>query len=1491
MLKKTFAALLSLIMTMAVLLPGQLMTAFAEEAPQAAAEETPQAAAEETPAAETAVIVDDTVTDQTKKHYFTYTAATDKNGETGWAADRKPTIEGDENAKTQHWVWNNKSHAEAAKHTYTFTFTGTGVELVGVKNDSVNVFQMDEEKAVPTTINGEKDTPIVIYSKKDLKFGQHTVKATLPENSGTGLQVCYAKVYGSGDPVEPEVKPEGLKLEIPHNKQEGETNKFTYSKDWTISNAHSWSNKGTKDEIWYQVDFVGNAIEVYSGKNNPMGIVEYFIDDKSMGEFSLFHNGNIDETYITTFAGLKEGPHKFKAVATGKRDKESTNSLIDAAKVVVYHKPYEVKKLTCAQKELNLKEWQSQKLELTTEPSYISVEELTFTSDKEEVATVSKDGTVTAGRKGTANITVTPKTGSAAALTIPVTVTEATPNLGGSVVDVDTQYTQNRYEEVKGMTKRTETLTAWKNDTAISEIALVSKDCGLRNVTITAEELVEKDGVSKIPASNIKTTFIKSTQAYSGGYPGYGSLTRPIPQGNRQESSDILYQTTPMDMGYNVVQPVWVSIKVPKDAKAGTYTTNISVTAEGLKTPLTFTYTLTVQDATLKDATEFKDSFDIELWQYPYSSAEYYDVTPFSKEHLDILRPQMELYRDMGGHAITATIIEDAWDGQTYSAKDIHYPSMIKWKKVNGEMTYDYTDFDAWVNFNKELGIGDKIVLYSVAPWHMNFTYWENDKLVKKPMHPGSTEYKEMWTHFLKDLMKHVTDKGWFDQCYIGIDERGFRAEPFNVIESVKNEKGECFKTAGAINDYNAHHDIAMRVTDVNVGDNCVVGKNEASFNQFLADRKAKNLRTTLYTCTEHHPGNFSLSAPVESYWSVINAGEKTAGMLRWAYDAWVADPLRDTTHNAFEPGDCFLVYPDEKGVANPQPKSSVRLERMAQGVRDVNKLRQMMAEFPVMKQDVDTLYNKVKTVPQINHNFLNATQVQALRNEMDTFRAGIDTLTNRYVHLRDHGTDKVESITIVGGDVTLVEKETRQLEAALTPAGLVNTNVTWSSSDANIASVNETGLLTANKEGTATITATSVQDTTKTATIRVTVKQGLSLQNTLTEYQMPDKYLMDLEKAPNTPRQYLGQPDMICTRTGRLITAYPIGHGHGPLVMRISDDNGATWTEKTDLPKSWEKSQETPTLYTLDMPDGHERLMLITACPNWDLKKGGWDTAYSDDNGETWTELKNWHPNLPNGNKNFSIVGMASLVQLKDRTTGEYIPKWMGVYHDYGYVNYKTYLTFDQDGNEQWSAPVPYLSQYRDIESKNQLCEIGMFRSPDGNRIVGLARNQSHNGPAMMIYSDDEGKTWSCPTALPGSLAGERHKAVYDPVSGRMMIFFRQIKYDLNNNGKYDGGDDWHCGSWMMWVGTYEQLMNREDGDYCVTVSQDYSQNHYGGDTGYTGVCVLADGTVVADSYGHFDEAFSKKHGSDVRTDLCYIRQAKFKLSDLDREFGIQAK
>lgn len=590
---------------------------------------------------------------------------------------------------------------------------------------------------------------------------------------------------------------------------------------------------------------------------------------------------------------------------------------------------------------------------------------------------------------------------------VTVTVQTTTPEITGSIVDVNTQYTQDRYEEVLDLDKLKESLSAWKNDKAISMIALASVNCSLKNVMVMTSDF--KDGNSILPKDNITATFVKSTKAYDGPFLGYGDSTRPLPKddgSNRKESSDILYQTELIDVPFDSVQPVWIEFDIPADAKPGVYEGTLSVTADGIEDPLIFTYEVTVQNALIPDAIDFKDNFDIELWQYPYSVAEYYGTEPFSEEHFAYQKPIMEKYKEMGGHAITASIIEDAWGGQTYSANSVHYPSMIRWNQVGDEMNfeYDYTNFDKWVEFNKELDIGDKIVLYSIAPWHNSFTFYdESGELQQRRFNITTNQTQEIWRHFLEDLVEHLMDKGWFDDAYIGIDERGFSSAAFDVIESVTNENGEHLKTAGAMDAGNPN--LAMRVTDLTMGD-VAVHSDVNAYYDLLEKRNEEDLKTTLYSATEHVPGQFSLSQPVTSYWVVLNAARMQAdGLLRWALDAWVEDPLNDATHNAFEPGDSFFVFPGDKDADEPFVRSSIRLERLAEGVRDVNKLSVMVNEFPELQTEVDELFKTIETkVGKSSQNYLSDERVQSLIVETISFKEGLSELTDRYIELRgDH--------------------------------------------------------------------------------------------------------------------------------------------------------------------------------------------------------------------------------------------------------------------------------------------------------------------------------------------------------------------------------------------------------------------------------------------------------------------------------------------------------
>ena len=115
--------------------------------------------------------------------------------------------------------------------------------------------------------------------------------------------------------------------------------------------------------------------------------------------------------------------------------------------------------------------------------------------------------------------------------------------------------------------------------------------------------------------------------------------------------------------------------------------------------------------------------------------------------------------------------------------------------------------------------------------------------------------------------------------------------------------------------------------------------------------------------------------------------------------------------------------------------------------------------------------------------------------------------------------------------------------------------------------------------------------------------------------------------------------------------------------------------------------------------------------------------------------------------------------------------------------------------------------------------------------------------------------------------------------------------------------GNCFHCDIEQLWwdyakdVPFYEDLMEQNDGQCHILLCEDWANNRYSGDTGYTGMVVLPDGTFVMDSYGHWDKEFSQSwQGSDgsgynVKTDLCYIKQAKFKLADVIGESAIAVK
>ena len=327
---------------------------------------------------------------------------------------------------------------------------------------------------------------------------------------------------------------------------------------------------------------------------------------------------------------------------------------------------------------------------------------------------------------------------------------------------------------------------------------------------------------------------------------------------------------------------------------------------------------------------------------------------------------------------------------------------------------------------------------------------------------------------------------------------------------------------------------------------------------------------------------------------------------------------------------------------------------------------------------------------------------------------------------------------------------------------------------------------------------------------------------------------------------QYLGHPTTVLLEDGQtILCVYPKGHGRGAIVYKRSNDGGRTWSDRLATPASWATSREVPTLHRVVDASGIKRLILWSGLYPARL-------AVSEDDGDSWSELE------PVGDWG-GIVVMGFTEPLKQ--PGHYL----AMFHDDGRffqaqptikrpVEFTLLQTRSTDGGLTWSFP-----EVVQQDTAVHLCEPGLIRSPDGEEIAVLLRENSRTKNSHIIFSRDEGRTWSDPRELPDSLNGDRHTGKYTP-DGRLFISFRSVP----PRGKPAP----FAGDWVAWVGRYEDLVTGDEGEYHVRLMD----NTKGQDCAYPGVEVLPDGTIVTTTYGHWTADESP-----------YIVAVRLRLAELD--------
>lgn len=397
-------------------------------------------------------------------------------------------------------------------------------------------------------------------------------------------------------------------------------------------------------------------------------------------------------------------------------------------------------------------------------------------------------------------------------------------------------------------------------------------------------------------------------------------------------TADVISFDTRCEHPAGVNRAVWYEVNVPQSAVPGVYRGTVTSTAPGCQ-PVVQAVELEVKKSVLPAPKEWKIHLD--LWQHPQAVARWHDVEPWSREHFELMRPLMQRLADAGQKCITCTLLDEAWNAQTYD----WFPSMVSWVRgKDGVMRYDYSVLDAWIHFmHDEIGIQGQISCYSMLPWHLKVRYFdeESGQEAELSAEPGKPEFAAVWGPFLQDFHKHMQEKGWAEKTCISIDERPDRM----VREAMKlvREKAPSFRVASAV-------DKPSRLTREVYNISPVITHAGSALGDLLRERKASGKIITFYVCLHPaKPNTFTGSNPAEAEWlGLFAAANNLDGFLRWAYNSWNLNPLECTDFVHWPSGDCFLVYPGNR--------SSVRFERLRDGIEEyekVNLLRARAGESP----------------------------------------------------------------------------------------------------------------------------------------------------------------------------------------------------------------------------------------------------------------------------------------------------------------------------------------------------------------------------------------------------------------------------------------------------------------------------------------------------------------------------------------------------------------
>ena len=306
---------------------------------------------------------------------------------------------------------------------------------------------------------------------------------------------------------------------------------------------------------------------------------------------------------------------------------------------------------------------------------------------------------------------------------------------------------------------------------------VVSSDQAIKGLKVAVGDLKDAKGGGTLPASAVRVRYAEPAVPEKCWTPPerFNGLADavpaeiPVPKVQPPRGS-------PPGLVPGAVAPLWFTIRVPKDAKAGTYTGTITVSADGLAAKAV-PFVVTVHDWALPDPKDFRQHHFVFLSQE--AVAKHYGVPLWSDKHFELMGKSMDLLAEVNSREVPINLGINFYGGNKGGADSGNAEGMVRWVKgADGKFTYDFSVFDKYC---------DLVAKHYGKPFPLRLNCWgepgkegkngcvtdvsvlEDGKLgtMEQPL-VGTEESYNFWKPVVDEALKKMKDRGWLDVTAFG---------------------------------------------------------------------------------------------------------------------------------------------------------------------------------------------------------------------------------------------------------------------------------------------------------------------------------------------------------------------------------------------------------------------------------------------------------------------------------------------------------------------------------------------------------------------------------------------------------------------------------------------------------------------------------------------------------------------------------------------------